>query len=67
MKNYQQLKTRTSNLTSAYVIHIFHFVTGLHGMLIGDSAYQCTHYMLTPFPTETAKCIIEFNKGHRKA
>ena len=36
-------------------------------MLIGDSAYQCTHYMLTPFEKEISKVIAEFNKGHRKA
>ena len=39
---------------------------GNNGVLLGDSAYQLTHYMLTPYEKETSPKTIAFNKAHRK-
>ena len=41
--------------------------TGKYGMLIGDSAYQLTHFMMTPYDKPDTDRKEAFNKGHRRA
>ena len=38
---------------------------GKHGILLGESGYQLTHYTLIPFLFPVKKAQEDFNKSHR--
>ena len=40
-------------------------VSGKHGMLLGDSAYQLSHFMMVPFGTPENEAQEAFNAAHR--
>ena len=46
---------------------ILYFISGVQkGVLLGDSAYACKTYMMTPFPTPAIPCERKYNIAHAR-
>ena len=62
---FEKLKKSVS-LTRAVAFTKYVAFKGNLGVLLGDSTYQLTHFMLVPFLQSNTEGEEEFNKAHRR-